>query len=74
MPVEVSPAFEYRSTESFGTGTLLDRQVFRTLFHDNDDDKGSVIPPMSVLRMRTEREDVLFAASGSNPKPRGTKP
>lgn len=60
VPVEASPAFEYWSSDSSRSGTPLDRQVFGTLFHDNDDGEGSVVPPRYVLRMRIEREEIHF--------------
>lgn len=44
------------------------------LFHDNDDGEGSVIPPRSVLRIRMRERKFLSAASGSNLKPKGTRP
>lgn len=58
--VEANSAFEYRISDSSGSGTLLGRQVYRTLFGDNGDEEGSVIPLWFVLRMRVEREEVPF--------------
>lgn len=34
VPVKASPAFECWSSDSFGSGTPLDRQVFQMLFRD----------------------------------------
>lgn len=35
--VEANFAFEYQSSDSSGSGTSLDRKVYRALFLDNDD-------------------------------------
>lgn len=59
-PVEASFAFEYWSLDSSSSGMSLDRQVYRALFRDNDDGEGSVIPTMSILRIRVKREEVRF--------------
>lgn len=48
-PPKASSAFENRSSNSFGSGTLLDHQVYWTLFLNNDDGEGSLISPRSVL-------------------------
>lgn len=56
--VEANSTFEYWSSDSFGSGTPLNHQVYQTLFYDNDDGEGSAIPPKSVLRMRVKREEV----------------
>lgn len=58
--VEAGTTFEYLSSGSVNSGTLLDHHAYRTLFRDNDDGEGSVIAPRHVLRMGVEREEVSF--------------
>lgn len=62
-PVKVISAFEYSSSNSSGSGTLLDHQVFWIFFHDDDYGEGLVIPPRFVPRIRIDREEVPLCST-----------
>lgn len=58
--VETRRPFEFMDSKSIGRETPLSDHVYKTLFMDNDDDEGSIIVSKSILRMRLQREEVLW--------------
>lgn len=51
-----STPFEDRSSNS-----SVESEGYRTLYPDNNDGKGAMIPPLSILRMRVEKEEMSFS-------------
>lgn len=56
--VEAGPSFEFVDFKSIGRAIPLFHPIYKTSFRDNDDGKGSIIGPRSILRIRVEREEV----------------
>lgn len=53
---QANSVFEYWSSGSFGSGTVLGCQVYRMLFSDNDDVEGSMIRLRFILMIRVKRK------------------
>lgn len=48
-----SSPFGYRRSDSFG-----ESQGFKTLLVYHNDGEGAIVPPLSVLKVRVEKEEV----------------